>query len=81
MLTPGLAPGFFFVTPKLSGCNVFVAYDSGLHQHWIIRVSAKDNQKSNHGFQQGPKVNSNYAQHAQWILNKIEKTFNGTFTG
>ena len=21
------------------------------------------------------------AQHAQWILNKIEKTFNGTFTG
>ena len=59
VLTPGLAPGFFFVTPKLSGCNVFVAYDSGLHQHWIIRVSAKDTQKSHHGFQQGPKVNSN----------------------
>ena len=22
-----------------------------------------------------------YSQHAQWILNKIEKIFNGTFTG
>ena len=30
VLTPGLAPGFFFVTPKLTGCNIFVAYDKGL---------------------------------------------------
>ena len=29
VLTPGLAPGFFFVTPKLTGCNIFVAYDKG----------------------------------------------------
>ena len=55
VLTPGLAPGFFFVTPKLSGCNIFVAYDSGLHKHWIIRVSAKNAHKQKQPMQ-APKV-------------------------
>jgi len=41
--TPGIAPGIFFITPKLIGCNIFVAHDEGLHKDWIIRVSVKAN--------------------------------------
>ena len=47
--TPGIAPGIFFITPKLIGCNIFVAHDEGLHKDWIIRVSVKANNTSTRG--------------------------------
>ena len=47
--TPGIAPGIFFITPKLIGCNIFVAHDEGLHKDWIIRVSVKANHTSTRG--------------------------------
>ena len=33
------------VTPKLVGCNIFVAHDPGLHKFWVLRISGKDPQK------------------------------------
>ena len=37
LFTPGIAPGLFFVTPKLAGCNIFVAHDPAIHKYWILR--------------------------------------------
>ena len=42
---PGIAPGLFFITPKLIGCNIFVAHDVGLHKYWVIRISGKNPHK------------------------------------
>ena len=42
---PGIAPGLFFITPKLMGCNIFVAHDVGLHKYWVVRISAKNPHK------------------------------------
>lgn len=39
---PGVAPGLFFVTPRLVGCNIFIAHDPGLHKFWVLRISGKD---------------------------------------
>ena len=39
--TPTHAPKYFFITPKLIGCNIFVAYDVELHKYFVIRVSGK----------------------------------------
>ena len=43
--SPGVAPGMFFVTPKLVGCNIFVAHDPGLHKFWVLRISGKNPQR------------------------------------
>ena len=37
LFTPGIAPGLFFVTPKLAGCNIFVAHDPAIHKYWVLR--------------------------------------------
>ena len=37
LFTPGIAPGLFFATPKLAGCNIFVAHDPAIHKYWILR--------------------------------------------
>ena len=34
-----------------------------------------------HSYHEKPSVTLNFAKHSQWILNEIEKTFNGTFAG
>ena len=77
MLTPGLAPGYFFVTPKLSGCNIFVAYDRGLHQHWIIRVSAKYTQKQRQ-ITQAPKVSDQFYR-VHLVLNPCKSVIFSAF--
>ena len=42
LYTPGIAPGLFFVTPRLAGCNIFVAHDPAIHKYWILRISSKN---------------------------------------
>ena len=39
--TAGIAPGLFFMTPKLTGCNIFVAHDPGMHKFYVFRVGGK----------------------------------------
>ena len=39
--TPTHAPNYFFITPKLIGCTISVAYDEALHKYFVIRVSGK----------------------------------------
>ena len=32
----------FFVTPRLAGCNIFVAHDPSIHKFWVLRISSKN---------------------------------------
>ena len=41
LFTPGIAPGLIFSTPKLAGCNIFVAHDPAIHKYWILRYRAE----------------------------------------
>ena len=41
----GIVPGLFLMTPKLTACNIFVAYDSGLHKFFVFRVGGRNPHK------------------------------------
>ena len=45
MHTAGVVPGLFLLTPKLTACNIFVAYDSGLHKFFVMRVGGRNPHK------------------------------------
>ena len=43
--TAGIVPGLFMLTPKLTACNIFVAYDLGLHKFFVMRVGGRNPHK------------------------------------
>ncbi|TRY72044.1 hypothetical protein TCAL_10860 [Tigriopus californicus] len=66
LCTPGVAPGVFFVTPRLLGCNIFVVHDPGLHKFWVLRISGKNPQKPpDIKFNQQGDILPNYKTHEQ----------------
>ena len=73
--TPGIAPGIFFITPKLIGCNIFVAHDEGLHKDWIIRVSVKANNTSTRGNKSELSLVSNFHLQIQVLLYGLLSNF------